>query len=94
MWETQLRFLGQEGILEKGMATTPVFLSGEFHGQRSLADNSPWGHKESDTLKPLSMQTYHLILLPEEFYGQKNLAGNSPWGHKESDMTEQLTTGL
>ena len=27
----------------------PVFLPGEAHGQRSLADYSPWGHKESDT---------------------------------------------
>ena len=26
----------------------PVFLPGEFHGQRSLAGYSPWGHKESD----------------------------------------------
>ena len=28
---------------------TPVFLSGESHGQRSLAGYSPRGHKESDT---------------------------------------------
>ena len=28
---------------------TPVFLPGEFHGQRSLEGFSPWGHKESDT---------------------------------------------
>ena len=28
---------------------TPVFLPGEFHGQRSLVGNSPWGPKESDT---------------------------------------------
>ena len=28
---------------------TPVFLPREFHGQRSLAGYSPWGHKESDT---------------------------------------------
>ena len=28
---------------------TPVFLSGESQGQRSLAGYSPWGHKESDT---------------------------------------------
>ena len=28
---------------------TPVFLPGEFHGQRSLADYSPWHHKELDT---------------------------------------------
>ena len=27
----------------------PVFLPGKFHGQRSLAGYSPWGHKESDT---------------------------------------------
>ena len=38
MWETPVRFLGWEEPLEKGMATpTPVFLPGEFHGQRSLA---------------------------------------------------------
>ena len=28
---------------------TPVFLPGEFHGQRSLAGYSSWSHKESDT---------------------------------------------
>ena len=28
---------------------TPVFLPGETHGQRTLADYSPWGHKELDT---------------------------------------------
>ena len=28
---------------------TPVFLPGESHGQRSLADYSPWGHKDLDT---------------------------------------------
>ena len=32
---------------------TPVFLPGEFHGQRSLVGCSPWGHKESDTLSNL-----------------------------------------
>ena len=30
---------------------TPVFLPGESHGQRSLADCSPWGFKESDRMK-------------------------------------------
>ena len=29
--------------------STPVFLPGKFHGQRSLAGYSPWGHKDSDT---------------------------------------------
>ena len=30
---------------------TPVFLHGEYHGQRSLVGCSPWGLKESDTTK-------------------------------------------
>ena len=47
--ETLVRSLGQEDPLEEGMATTPVFLPGEFHGQRSLVGYSPWGRKESDT---------------------------------------------
>ena len=35
---------------------TPVFLLGEFHGQRSLSGYSPWGHKELGTTKGLSLQ--------------------------------------
>ena len=34
---------------------TPVFLPGEFHGQRSLAGYSPWGHKELDTTEWLTL---------------------------------------
>ena len=30
---------------------TPVFSSGEFHGQRSLVGYRPWGYKESDMTK-------------------------------------------
>ena len=30
---------------------TPVFLPGEFHGQRSLVGCSPWGHKEPDMIQ-------------------------------------------
>ena len=41
--------LGWEDPLEEGIGPTPVFLPGESHGQRSLADYSPWGHKELDT---------------------------------------------
>ena len=32
----------------------PVFLPGEFHGQRSLARYSPCGHKESDMTEQLT----------------------------------------
>ena len=37
------------------MAPTPVFLPGEFSGQRSLAGCSPWGHRELDTTERLSL---------------------------------------
>ena len=33
---------------------TPVFLPGEFHGQRSQAGYSPSGHKESDMTECLN----------------------------------------
>ena len=43
LWETWVRKIPwrREGL------STPVFLPGEFHGQRSLAGYSPWDHKES-----------------------------------------------
>ena len=40
--------LGSEDRLEEGMATPPVFLPGESHGQRSLVDYSSWGPKEQE----------------------------------------------
>ena len=39
---------------------TPVFLSGEIHGQRSLAGYSPWGHKESDTTEWLTTWPHNI----------------------------------
>ena len=33
----------------------PVFLPGEFHGQRSRAGYSPWGGKKSGTTEPLTL---------------------------------------
>ena len=44
------------------MATTPVFLPGEFHGQRSLVGYSPWGSKESDTTERLTLLLYYCNL--------------------------------
>ena len=49
MHEAKARSLGLDDPLEKGMQLTPVFLPGEPHGQRSLADYSSWGCKESET---------------------------------------------
>ena len=45
MRETWIRSLGWEDSLEKEMATTPVFLLGKFHGQKSLVGYCPWGCK-------------------------------------------------
>ena len=45
MQETWVQSLGPEDSLEKEMATTPAFLPGESHGQRSLAGYNPWGRK-------------------------------------------------
>ena len=44
----RVRSLGGEDPLEEGMAPTPVFLPGEFRGQRSLVGYSSWGCKELD----------------------------------------------
>ena len=57
MQKTQIQFLGQEDPLEKGVATTPVFLPEESHGQRSRTGYSPWGHEESDMTEQLSTHT-------------------------------------
>ena len=46
--ETQVRYLGWENPLEKGMATHSSILPGKFHGLRSLAGYNPWGHNELD----------------------------------------------
>ena len=39
---------------------TPVFLPGEFHGQRSLEGYSPWGHTELNTTEV----TQHISSIP------------------------------
>ena len=55
MQETGLLSQGQEDPLESEWLTTPVFLPGESHGQRSLVGYSPWGLKESDTTERLTL---------------------------------------
>ena len=67
MQETQVQSLGWE-VPWKGMAPTPVFLPGKFHGQRSLAASySPGGRKESDMTDQLThrhgCKTFSLILI-------------------------------
>ena len=52
MQETYVQSLGYRKISRgREWLSTPLFLPGEFHGQRSLVDYSLWGHKELDTTK-------------------------------------------
>ena len=46
--ETWVQSLGWEIPLEKGIGNSSI-VAGEFHGQRSLVDYTPWGPKELDT---------------------------------------------
>ena len=66
--ETQVPPLGQgRSPAGRKWQPTAVFLLGEFHGQRSLAGNSPQGHKELHTAEQLTLSlhfhtlTYHCI---------------------------------
>ena len=47
--ETQVRSLGQEGPLEKEMATHSSILVLRIPWTEDLVGYSPWGHKESET---------------------------------------------
>ena len=46
---------------------TPVLLSGEFHGQRSLLDYSPWGPKELDTTEQLTLSLFIVTWLIQRY---------------------------
>ena len=61
----QVQSLDLEDPLEEEMATTPVFLLGKSHGQRSLEGYSPCGHKRFR--QDLATRT------------NKLLANNYPW---------------
>ena len=56
MQETWVRYMGQEGPLEKGMATHSSIL--DWSGQWSLVGYSPWGRKESDTTERLTLSLF------------------------------------
>ena len=45
MEEMWVHSLGREDPWRRKWQPTPVFLSGEFHGQRSVVGYSPWGHR-------------------------------------------------
>jgi len=61
--ETWVWFLGWEDPRRRKWQPNPVFLSGKFHGQRSLAYYSPWGCKESDMTEQLTHMWSTMCLL-------------------------------
>ena len=73
--ETRVPSLGQEYPLEREWLPTPIFLAGEFHGQRSLMGYSPWGQRESNTTK---QQAHKCKYIDNSAYDFRGFA--SPWG--------------
>ena len=61
----KIQVWSKEDPQENGMQPTPVFLSGESHGQRSQVGYSPQGRKESDTTERVhftSLQWFSKLL--------------------------------
>ena len=75
--ETRVRSLGQEDLLEKGMATHASILC-----KRCWFDL--WIGKI--TWRRARLPTP--VFLPGESHAQRSLAGYSPWGHTELNTTE------
>ena len=45
--------------LRRGWQAIPVFLPGEFHGQKSLVNHNPWSCKKSDKTETLTLSLSH-----------------------------------
>ena len=65
--------------------TSPVFLPGEFHGQRSLAGYSPWDHKELDMTEQLSLQ-------PSPVFKQINMQTTTGYSPKYKEYASNVVT--
>ena len=67
MQETQVQSWVGKISWRTAQQSTPVFLHGEFHGQRSLMGYSPWACKESD-LTEWRIHTLHFLEKIIKFY--------------------------
>ena len=61
--ETWIQSLSWEDPLEKETATTPVFLPGKSHGQRSLVSYRPRGRKELDMTDKVILNLEYVVAL-------------------------------
>ena len=57
MWEIQGKI-----PWKREWQPTPIFLPGEFHGQRSLAGYSPRDHKESHMIERLTFSVFFKVI--------------------------------
>ena len=87
------------------MATTPVFLPGKFHRQRSLEGYSLWGLRELDMTEQLSMHdeilmsaTSHLYIKDEGIESHINKIGTtrdkSSWWTGRYGVSSSVTAAL
>ena len=82
MQETQVWSWVEKIPWRREQLPTPIFLTGEIPGQRSLAGHSPWGCKESDTTEwlilSLSLWSFEALKQDTLFFC------NSLFGHSFS----------
>ena len=84
--------------------STPVFLPGKSHGQRTLAGYSPWGRKESDTTERLHflsskmgslLQSGLLLVLIRLWHPmQHRIENKAQQGLKKDFLTLAMASGL
>ena len=68
MKETLIQSLGWEDPLEKGLLPPPIFLPGEFHEERILAEYSPWALKELAMIEKIPLYFIEWIRLFQASY--------------------------
>ena len=90
MWETWVWSLGWEIPGKRVWQPTPLFLPGEFHGQRSLVGYSPWGCKESDTTEQLT----HTHISKEWWQNKASSPAPSTPSYAHSTMKSSTTGWL
>ena len=70
----------------------PVFLPGEFHGQRNLVGSNPWGHTESDTTEWLTLHFSVLTRFKRQSPVVVLVSKFQPWSRKELSLLEDQTS--
>ena len=73
----------------EGNGNPLVFLPGKFHGQRSLAGYSLWGHKELDTIEVAK----HPCTQSDIAFEMLGISFLSEYVHSEMHMTHKSQRG-